>query len=51
MLFTAEVLFITGLLLVVGSIVLLGIAQRIRAWFFPPDPAVELRAIRIRADK
>lgn len=51
MLFAAEVLFVTGLLLIVGSIVLLSIAQRIRTWFFPAEPIVEVRAVQVRADQ
>jgi hypothetical protein len=43
-----EVLVALGLLMVIGSLLALAIAQYIRDWFFSPDLRSQLQAVKAR---
>jgi hypothetical protein len=42
MIFGAEFLLATGILLVLISLAMLGVAERVRSWFFLPDLRAEI---------
>ncbi len=46
--FTPELLLLFGILMVIGSLVALAIAQSTRTWFFYSDPKAEWQTIQNR---
>jgi|GEM_PF-3981879 hypothetical protein len=46
--FTPELLLLSGMVMVIGSLVALAIAQSTRNWFFYGDPHAEWQTLRNR---
>jgi len=43
---TPVIFLAVGIILIIGSLAALYVAQAVRSWFFPPEPKMELIPVR-----